>query len=270
MLELEEIDSSQDGDQVSQPVLVVHDSPRNSLLEERGDEVRRDTTPALVPTSQGAREDAAAPGDIRDDAGMSLELDSSAEQQNRASTPRQYFGVKRHIHTERKMIDWGLCIRKKWVILGDSNLARFPSHSLPDLQVDSFPGANFRHAQALLRKATIHSNVEKVVLAFGLNNKNQSAKETAIKQMVGAVRAAKNRFPFSEIWVPLINFSSGLSGGEIQTLRTMNGHISRNLPFIPKLREEDFGTESDQIHWTRTTARAMFRHWVSFLNLRSP
>ncbi|KAL3973715.1 hypothetical protein ACER0C_022341 [Sarotherodon galilaeus] len=266
LLELEEMDSSQDGD----PVQVVHESPQHSLLEEREDEVRQDRTPTLVPTSQRVREDTAAPDDTRDDAGISLELNSSAERQNRASSPRQYFGVKRHIHTERKMIDWGLCIRKKWVILGDSNLARFPSHSLSDLQIDSFPGANFRHAQALLRKATVHSNVEKVVLAFGLNNRNQSAKETAIKQMVGAVRAAKNRFPFSEIWVPLINFSSGLSGEEIQTLRTMNGHISRNLPFIPKLREEDFGTENDEVHWTRTTARTMFRHWVSFLNLRSP
>lgn len=168
------------------------------------------------------------------------------------------------------MIDWGLSIRKKWVFLGDSNLARFPTHVVPDLQIDSFPGANFRHAQALIRKATVHSNVEKVVLAFGLNNRNQGAKETAIKQMLGAVRATKNRFPYSEIWIPLINFSSGLSREEIQTLTTMNAHISRNLPFVPKLSEKDFLTERDEIHWTRTTARAMFRHWVSFLNLRSP
>lgn len=270
LLELEEVDSSHDGGQGSQPPLVVEESPRDSLLEEREDEVRQDRTPVLVPTSQRSRVDPGAPGDAQDDAGGSLVMDGSSEQQNLTSTPKQYYSVKRHIHTERKMIDWGLSVRKKWVFLGDSNLARFPAHVLPDLQIDSFPGANFRHAQALVRKATIHSNVEKVVLAFGLNNRNQGAKETAIKQMLGAVRAAKNRFPYSEIWIPLINFSSGLSGEEIQTLKTMNAYISRNLPFIPKLSENDFMTERDDIHWTRTTARAMFRHWVSFLNLRSP
>ncbi|KAL3995683.1 immunoglobulin superfamily member 9B [Sarotherodon galilaeus] len=270
LLELEELDSSHEGGQDSQPALVVGESPRDSLLEEREDEVRQDRTPILVPTSQRSREDPGSPANAQDDAGRSLGMDSSSEQQNLTSTPKQYYSVKRHIHTERKMIDWGLSIRKKWVFLGDSNLARFPAHVLPDLQIDSFPGANFRHAQALVRKATIHSNVEKVVLAFGLNNKNQGAKETAIKQMLGAVRAAKNRFPFSEIWIPLINFSSGLSREEIQTLTTMNAYISRNLPFIPKLSENDFRTERDDVHWTRTTARAMFRHWVSFLNLRSP
>lgn len=268
LLELEEVDSSHDGGQGSQPALVVEESPRHSLLEEREDEVRQDRTPILVPTSQRSREDPGAPGDAQDDAGGSLVMDSSSEQQNLTSTPKQYYSVKRHIHTERKMIDWGLSIRKKWVFLGDSNLARFPAHVLPDLQIDS--GANFRHGQALVRKATIHSNVEKVVLAFGLNNKNQGAKETAIKQMLGAVRAAKNWFRYSEIWIPLINFSSGLSREEIQTLKTMNAYISRNLPFIPKLSENDFMTERDEIHWTRTTARAMFRHWVSFLNLRFP
>lgn len=271
LLELEEVGSSHDGGQDSeQPALVVGESPRDSLLDVREDVVGQDGASILAPTSQRSREDPGAPGDAQDDTGGSLVVDSSSGQQNLTSTPKQYYSVKRHIHTERKMIDWGLSIRKKWVFLGDSNLARFPTHVVPDLQIDSFPGANFRHAQALIRKATVHSNVEKVVLAFGLNNRNQGAKETAIKQMLGAVRATKNRFPYSEIWIPLINFSSGLSREEIQTLTTMNAHISRNLPFVPKLSEKDFLTEGDEIHWTRTTARAMFRHWVSFLNLRSP
>lgn len=188
-----------------------------------------------------------------------------------ASTPKpQICRVTRHVRTERKMIDWGLSVRKKWLILGDSNLARFPGYSIPDLQVDSYPGANFRHAQALMAKSTSQVVVEKLVLAFGINCRGQRAKETAIKQMQGAFRAAKKYFPYAEIWIPVINYSPGLPLMERNTLQMLNAHLIRNQPFIPALRNSAFHTESDNVHWTRETARAMFRHWVAYLNLEAP
>ncbi|KAL3966294.1 hypothetical protein ACER0C_031691 [Sarotherodon galilaeus] len=187
------------------------------------------------------------------------------------STPKpQLLRVTKHVRTERKMIDWGLSVRKKWLMIGDSNLARIPGYSIPDLQIDSYPGANFRHAQALMAKSTSEVVVEKVVLAFGLNCKGQRAKETAIKQLQGAVRAAKKHFPYSEIWVPVINYSPSLSLAERTTLHTLNAHIMRNQPFIPALPSSSFQTEWDNLHWTRQTGRAMLEHWVSHLNLKSP
>lgn len=147
------------------------------------------------------------------------------------STPRpQICRVTRHINTDRKMIDWDLIVRKKWLILGDSNLARIPGYDVPDLQIESYPGATFRHAQALMAKSSCHVLVEKLVLSFGLNCKAQKAKETAIRQLQGAVRAAKKKFPSAEIWIPLINFSIFLPQGEHATLHTLNAHIQRNMP----------------------------------------
>lgn len=187
------------------------------------------------------------------------------------STPQPYFyKVKRHITTDRKMVDWGLNVSKKWLIIGDSNLSRIPMYAIPDLQMESYPGANFRHAQSILSKASGLVTVEKVVLSFGLNCRGQKAKETSVKQLQAAVREAKRQFPFAEIWIPLINFSSSLPREEQLSLQTLNHHISKNMPFLPLLPTSDFQTERDGVHWTRDTARAMFHHWLDCLNLRSP
>lgn len=184
------------------------------------------------------------------------------------SPPRQQLQrVTRHINSERKMIDWGLSVRKKWLIIGDSNLSRMPTYDIPDLQIDSYPGASFRHAEALMKKSTSVVTVEKVILSFGLNHRGQKARETAIKQLQAAVRAAKKRFPYAEIWVPLLNFSSALARDERQTLKIINGHIEKNMPFLSALDDEDFDTEMDNVHWTRRTAVAVLKHWAAQLNL---
>lgn len=190
------------------------------------------------------------------------------ESQTSTSSPQRYT-VTRHINTERKMIDWTLTVGRKWLIVGDSNLSRIPGHQIPDLQIDSYPGANFRHAEALMAKSTSQVVVEKVVLAFGINCRGQKARETSIKQLQGAVRAAKRKFRYAEIWVPQINFSASLPMEEKQTLNVLNSHITKNMPFIPTLRDSDFLTGSDNVHWTRETARKMLDHWAACLNLRA-
>lgn len=194
--------------------------------------------------------------------------DTAWESFDETSTPVQHRQrVTRHVNSERKMIDWGLSVRRKWLIIGDSNLARMPTYDIPDLQIDCYPGANFRHAEALMKKATCSVTVEKVVLSFGLNHRNQKARETSVKQLQGAVRAARKRFPYAEVWVPQINFSSSLARDEQRTLMTLNGHIERNMPSLSALEQREFHTEKDNVHWTKNTARAMLEHWVTLLNL---
>lgn len=187
------------------------------------------------------------------------------------STPQPHmYKVKRHISTERKMSEWGLCVCKKYLIIGDSNLSRMPMYKIPDLQIESYPGANFRHAQSVLSKASKHVIVEKVVLSFGINCRGQKAKETAIKQMQAALRTAKKQFPYAEVWIPLINYSALLKREERVTLQTINGHITRNMPFLPPLPTFEFHTEKDHVHWTKETARAMLEHWGGCLNFKAP
>ncbi len=185
-------------------------------------------------------------------------------------TKTKTFKVKRHINTDRKMVDWGLSVGKKWVIIGDSNISRIGKHSIPDLQIESYPGANFRHASSIIAKATSHLTVEKVVLSFGINCRGQRARETSIKQMQAAVRTAKRQFPYSELWIPVINFSTSLTAAEQITLQTINAHITRNLPYIPMLPHTQFDTEKDHVHWTKGTAQAMLNHWITYLNLKAP
>lgn len=251
-------------------------TPTRSLLDEGISEVLVES-PWLVPIQHGgtpARE--TSEGDqhevlvhvpmFSDDEESSGEISL-----NLTSTPKsQMCRPTRHQNTDRKMIDWHLRVQKKWLILGDSNLARIPGYAIPDLQIESYPGANFRHAQALMEKSLGSNGVEKLVLSFGLNCRAQKAKETSVKQMQAAVRTAKKRFPHSEIWIPEINYSSYLPEEEQGSLRTLNAHIRRNLPYIPALDDARFVTDWDDVHWTKETGSAMLEHWAACLNFHAP
>lgn len=178
------------------------------------------------------------------------------------------FQVARHQNTQRKLIDWHLVIKRKWLIMGDSNLSSFPEFTHKSLQIESFPGAHFRHAQALIEKAMLPTDltVEKIVLSFGINSRGNKSKETTVKNVQAALRTAKKKFPYSEIWIPLINFSPSLPEDEKENLHVLNYHIEKNMPFIPLLPERWFATGPDNIHWTVETGRYMFDHWMQFLN----
>ena len=172
----------------------------------------------------------------------------------------------RHINTSRKMMDWKLNVRKKWLIIGDSNLSRIPPFKNPDLQIESYPGATFRHMEAVINKNTPSTDVEHVILSLGINGRTQNAKDTAIKQMQAALRAAKDKFPMAQIWVPEVNFSGRLPTKEQTQLTILNNHISTNLKHIPALSRSEFHTEGDHVHWTADTAKSMLNHWLNFLN----
>ncbi|KAL7375484.1 hypothetical protein ABVT39_018257 [Epinephelus coioides] len=67
----------------------------------------------------------------------------------------QRFKVTRHRNTQRKLTDWDLRVRRKVLIIGDSNLSNIPDFFNKDLQIDSFPGSHFRHGQALMEKTVV-------------------------------------------------------------------------------------------------------------------
>lgn len=182
------------------------------------------------------------------------------------------FRAYRHPNTQRKLTDWALNVHRKWLFIGDSNLGNLPDYFNKDLQVESFPGAHFRHAQALMEKTIPpdHVEVEKVILSFGLNSRANRSKETTVKNLQGAIRSTKRKFPYAEIWIPLVNFSSALPLEERENLETLNEHIEKNMPFIPLLPENQFQTEADDVHWTAETGSAIFDHWMAVLNSRTP
>lgn len=192
--------------------------------------------------------------------------DTSLSQSLNNSEP--CFQPRRHRATAQKSADWDLVVEKKWLLMGDSNLSHLPDHSFQDLQIEAFPGGHFRHAQILLDKAFPPRNlvVEKIVLAFGINSRTNKPKETTIKNLQAAIRAAKKKFPFADVYVPLVNFSTDLPLEEQLNLRILNEHILRNMTFIPLLPSHLFRTQEDNIHWTKETGKAMLEHWWQELN----
>ncbi|XP_047227504.1 uncharacterized protein LOC124871921 [Girardinichthys multiradiatus] len=167
----------------------------------------------------------------------------------------------RHVTTPNKMEEWSLTIRKKWLIVGDWNVVRFPQFEAENLQVDGFPGARWRHAEALLRKAMVDCPVEKIILSFGINNRSQRDKRSTIREIKNTLTVANIRFPQATIYIPEINFSTTLPNREQTMLRHINGYIRTYQQHIPAMTE-DFQTEGDGIHWTHATASLMLAHWV--------
>lgn len=225
------------------------DRPRHSISLR----ARKPTTPGL--TSRAASST------------VQSQIDFTGPTAQTVATTRR---ATRHINTPNKLRDWNLSVRKKWLIVGDSNVARFPPFQMPDLQVDSFPGATFRHAETILLKATIVTSVETVILSFGLNNRSQKTRQTTIKQMQRAMKVAKQRFPLATIWVPLINFSRALPHQEQTNLHDLNVYIHTNYDSIPELGRTQFSTERDKIHWTHETASHMLTHWAKHVKGNSP
>lgn len=183
------------------------------------------------------------------------------------STPKSVGRPYKHIKTDKKHIDWSLNLKKRCVIIGDSNVARIPSFDIVELQVDSFPGAKFQHAGYLVEKATIAMEPEVLMLSFGINNRTQRCISTTEKEILRTYKTARARLPHTEIIVPLINFSQTLPEEEKAHLTAMNKYIRDNLHHVSALPSRDFRVENDMIHWTAGTARALLEHWMYFLDL---
>ncbi|KAK9518583.1 hypothetical protein VZT92_023885 [Zoarces viviparus] len=54
----------------------------------------------------------------------------------------------------------------------------------------------------ILQNTTINATVEKLIMSFGVCNRDQKPKETSIKQLQGMWRAARGTFPAARIYIP--------------------------------------------------------------------
>lgn len=150
------------------------------------------------------------------------------------------------------------------MIIGDSNLTTIPAYTQDQLQIEGYPEAKFGHITEILKKIGVNTEVEKLILACGINHREQLPK-TAEKNMRTAVKTAKHIFPAATIYVPEVNFSEHLEEADKVIMRKLNAAI-REQNHIPKLQDADFQTKEDHIHWTEGTARKMLEHWSTHLN----
>ena len=180
--------------------------------------------------------------------------------------------VNVHLPTQRKMTDWNLTVTRKWLIVGDSNLSYLPVWDIRELQIDSFPEAHFRHAQALFERSTPREGlrVEKIILSFGIYSRGNNPSETTLKNAQGALRSAKRKFPSAEVLIQQVNFSGALPAGERENLEAFNRLLGRHNYCIPPLPEDRFFTAGDHIRWTADTGVAFLNYWMAVLNATSP
>lgn len=152
------------------------------------------------------------------------------------------------------------------MIIGDSNLSRFPKIWDPCVQVDRFPGAKFSHAAQLLRNGTPPSpQVTKVILSFGMND-SHTTNPSHLRETLGTLyNVGRATFPNATVLIPLINVSNTLPTPIQHNLKYMNELIKTYNAFIPRLEKTKFSTMTDGIHWKQETADDMWKHWRAFL-----
>ncbi|XP_028986288.1 uncharacterized protein LOC114843660 isoform X1 [Betta splendens] len=188
----------------------------------------------------------------------------SEREQNRTLL---FFPTSHKARPSRKLEDWHIRGKKPVLILGDSNLNRILEFMHPEVQIDSYPGANFYHFWKVVQKTPAHPSVKVVVFSVGLNNRDQDPQKTSIKQLRALYRASRVAFPNASIFFPLINYSPSLTQIQKQNLDTINTYITNYLPSLPRIPQDRFRTRADNIHWTTATAHSIFDLWCQKLSL---
>lgn len=61
-----------------------------------------------------------------------------------------------------------------------------------DLQIER--ETTFRHLEAVVNKSTVLVDVEHVIMSLGITSQYQIAKDTTVKQLQAALRAARHKF----------------------------------------------------------------------------
>lgn len=134
-----------------------------------------------------------------------------------------------------ELADWNLTLKKKFIIIGDSNVARLPVDHCPELQTDSFPGAKLQHSANLIEKAILVLEPEKIVTSFGFNNRQQRFRIAAIIELQRVRNVADRRLPNTEVFFHLINFAQTIPLYEQVMIEHLNSHIMKNTSHIPPL-----------------------------------
>lgn len=190
-----------------------------------------------------------------------------AEAETRGAEGGYHTPTYHRARPSRKLQDWRIKVDKPVVFLGDSNLNRIPPFENDQIQVESYPGANFYHFFNLLEMTPVCEIAEMVILSVGLNNKDQDPQKTSIKQLRKVVNGAKAVFPNADIFVAHIHFSRSLSKLQQSNLTMINNFISTHYNYLPCIPQQYFHTTADGIHWTSETAKSIFDSWCEGLRL---
>lgn len=164
--------------------------------------------------------------------------------------------------------DWRLEPRRKVLLMGDSNLSRLPPIADGRIQVDSFPGATLYQAASILGALSgPYRMVRRVVLAFGVCDKNSATRETFRRNLKTLAEAAEKEFPGARVYVAEIAYNPrALLPAEVERLAQFNQEIRRRPFYLASPRPEEIHTV-DPVHWTSETAALVWSTWRVQLGL---
>ena len=81
-----------------------------------------------------------------------------------------------------------------------------------------------------MAKTTINPKVRKLVLAFGLNERNNKLEKSFVRNLQTAVKWARIAFPCAALLIPEVNYSRALPFREQELLSKLNAfHLTREL-----------------------------------------
>ncbi|TWW61316.1 hypothetical protein D4764_05G0014060 [Takifugu flavidus] len=156
--------------------------------------------------------------------------------QDTTSLTNTTYGPNHHIaRPNRKVQDWSFKGRRPILILGDSNIKRIPGHTNPNIQLDSYPGANTYHFLKICEKTLPNPNTKIVIFSIGINNRDQDPRKTTIKQLKLLVRTAKSTFPNADIYFPILNYSTQLTQEQQNNLEFINNTMASYCPTLPAI-----------------------------------
>ena len=90
---------------------------------------------------------------------------------------------------------------------GERNENPNARNTTPNIQLDSYPGANMYHFWKICEKSIPNPSIKIVVLSVGINNKDQDPRQTSCKQLRSLYKQAQLAFPNADIYFPIVNFS---------------------------------------------------------------
>lgn len=240
--------------------------------EQQGQQVQLEEQLQLEQAQQERREEQQVIQSLQEEEAQSttgLSLQNTEDSTNseglhrKACRKRQDMGI--FVRAEGTSGTWKLQPNRPKLIIGDSNMGRFPMPPQEGIQIVCYPGARWTHMYSLFRYNTPTSpEVEVVIIAVGINDRkaNPSLVCPAISR---SYKAARTTFPNALVYVPQISFSGTLTSAEKKRIRDMNDHIRGLEGTIPPLQPPAFGTERDGVHWTPATANRILQNWQNYL-----
>ena len=158
------------------------------------------------------------------------------------------------------------------IILSDSQLRQVTGaqHDKPAALL-VFPGAKYESIQALLSRHPPQITVKEVIVAVGINNRDQDPHQTSLKRFTRMIKSCKIVFPNATIYTPEIahhptqqetSHITTLQSTILAWLSTNDSHLAKRVSWL-NLPDTELEFKGDGIHLTTASATTVTNHWLA-------